>query len=428
MEALGAVGSIIAIVQISEQVVSSCYQYFTTARDATEDILHVIDVVSGLKSILTNLQSLINTNAARQDTQLQLGSLNEPLKACKADLVKLETRLNIKIDRSIPKRARLMWPFKKEVEGILQGIEKHKTTFILTLSGDILQTSLAIKDDVSAVYMSIKSDQRYREIIAWLKLGDPSTNHNAARSKHEPSTGNWFLESDAHIGWIEGKIGSLWLHGIPGAGKTILCSTIIEHVRALCQADSTIQYAYFYFDFNDREKQTVVGMLRSIIVQLCSLRATIPPEIDRLYLQHKEGKEEPGREGLIEALLSLLKSSGHMFLIMDALDECSERGNLISVVARILQLEVSLLLTSRKEQDLSEGLEGIIEVIISLEGCGVDGDIGLHIEKRLESDRCLRKWPPSVKQEIKDVLVRGAHGMYISIINSTDGHLQVPMG
>lgn len=414
-EVLGIAGSIIAVIQISEQVVSVCYQYFTTARDATEDIRHIIDVVSGLKSILTNLQTLINANAARQDTQLQLDSLNEPLNACKADLLKLETRLCIKIDRSLSNRARLMWPFKKkEIDEILQGVEKHKTTFILALSGDILQTSLAIKDDVSAVYASMKTDQRNREIINWLKLGDPSTNHNAARTKHEPSTGNWFLQSDAYIRWMQRKIGSLWLHGIPGAGKTVLCSTIIEHMKALCQNDPTLHCAYFYFDFNDREKQTVVGMLRSIIVQLCSLGTEIPPEIDRLYAQCKEGREEPGKEILIEILLSLLKSLGYVFLIMDALDECSERGMLVPVIARIRQQDVSLLLTSRKERDLSEGFQNVIEAAISLEGCGVDGDISLHIQKCLESDRSLHKWSPSIKQEIRDALIRGAHGMYVT--------------
>jgi hypothetical protein len=46
----------------------------------------------------------------------------------------------------------------------------------------------------------------------------------------------------------------LWLYGIPGCGKTILSSTIIEDVLYHYH-DPTMAVIYFYFDFNDVEKQ-----------------------------------------------------------------------------------------------------------------------------------------------------------------------------
>jgi hypothetical protein len=56
-------------------------------------------------------------------------------------------------------------------------------------------------------------------------------------------------------------------------------------------------------------------------------------------------------------------------------------------------------------------LQDEIEVIIDLEGHEIDGDIRLHVQKRLEKDKRLRMWPLGIKNEIRDALVEGAHGM-----------------
>ena len=95
-------------------------------------------------------------------------------------------------------------------------------------------------------------DQKQKEILNWLKCNDPSINHESACNKREPTTGNWFLEGEIFHRMDGRKYASLWLHGIPGAGKTVLCSTVIEHVKTLCDNDD--RYAYFYFDFNDPQK------------------------------------------------------------------------------------------------------------------------------------------------------------------------------
>ena len=134
----------------------------------------------------------------------------------------------------------------------------HQSTLILALHGNILRTALNIEERVAVLSVSLENislsqaslhsamqntlhtttqvkksvDQLFNlhrsmsifqtgnNIINWLKSADPSINHEAAINKHEPSTGQWFIESDAYSRWKEGAISSLWLHGIPGAGKT----------------------------------------------------------------------------------------------------------------------------------------------------------------------------------------------------------------
>jgi hypothetical protein len=422
MDALSAAASVIAVIQISESVLSACYQYIKTVKDAKKDIIDIIDVISGLKGILDNLRVVFD--AQKDPLFLNSACLDVPLQMCEAALQEIATKLGVKTlgmnsgpDRvtvSFPKT--LKWPWKeKEVRKILEKIEKHKTTFILAFTADTSQAALAIKDGVTEVSESIRTmniSQRDDKIIDWLKLGDPSTNHDSARIKHEPNSGKWLIESEPMFdSWIEGTNASLWIHAIPGAGKTILCSTIIEHVKMLCGEWSSRKHAYFYFDFNDPQKRSVEGMLRSIIVQLCV--RTTPVEVHDLYRQCDHGKSKPGRENLIKTLLSVLANSHQTYLIMDALDECSEREELLDMINRIVHMSsgTNLLVTSRKERDIEEGLTDTIELRIGLDGPRIDADIRLYVDKSLENDKSLRKWTPSIKQEIKDALIRGAHGM-----------------
>ena len=212
--------------------------------------------------------------------------------------------------------------------------------------------------------------------------------------------------------WTKAATSSLWLYGKPGAGKTILCSTLIEYVKSICANESTNRYAYFYFDFSDAQKQTVSNMLRSIIAQLSV--PDLPGKVDGLYKQCSNGIQRPSQEDLIKTLVSLLTESHQTYLILDALDECSERKQLLTSLRTIIQttsVHANVLVTSREEQDISEGLQGIILESVSLECGGLDSDIERHIHKCLENDSDWQKDTSKVKQEIQEALVKGAHGM-----------------
>jgi ankyrin repeat domain-containing protein 50 len=154
-------------------------------------------------------------------------------------------------------------------------------------------------------------------------------------------------------------------------------------------------------------------MLRSMITQLCP-RDQLPQEIDQLYRECKDGYHQPDKENLIKTLLTLLRNSHQTYLLMDALDECSERKELFDILYCLVQISsgsMKLFITSRKERDITYYLCDIIKIIMSLEGDGVNADINLHIKKCLENDKDLRKWKPQIKQEICNALVKGAHGM-----------------
>jgi Fungal N-terminal domain of STAND proteins/NACHT domain len=418
-EALGIVRGVITIVQISDSILSACYQYYNTAKDAESEIRNVVNTVSSLKCILEQLQQLLDSQQ-NADRIPHSTFLKEPIGQCENELTKLGTKIGITFDTTAPKRKavvsftrKLKWPWtKRGVDPILQLLETYKSTFITALSSDTLRTSLAIEDqirDISLSHQKTNDEQRRDKILQWFKLSDPSTNHHSACEKHEPNTGGWFLESKQFKNWTNNSNATLWLYGIPGAGKTVLCSTAIEHVVALCR-DSGHRYAYFYFDFNDPDKQTVEGMLRWVVKRLCHYHPTqLPASVEELYKQCDDGSHQPGTESLMKALLSLLAEPNRAFLILDALDECSERIKLLDIITRLVN--ANLLLVSRPEIDIKDGLAECVDIsIISMQGDGNDKDIEIYVKKNIES---LKRWQSKleIRQEIQDVLVKKAKGM-----------------
>jgi hypothetical protein len=101
-------------------------------------------------------------------------------------------------------------------------------------------------------------------------------------------------------------------------------------------------------------------------------------------------------------------------IVIDALDECSELGEMLQMLHDIQQLNmknVHILVTSRQLPEIESSLSELTTDRLFLKGPGVDHDIMLYIVERLKSDQKLTKWPPGIQEEIRIMLGRGACGM-----------------
>ncbi|KAJ7254530.1 ankyrin repeat-containing domain protein, partial [Mycena rebaudengoi] len=232
----------------------------------------------------------------------------------------------------------------------------------------------------------------------------------AANARH-PKTGLWFLERPEFIEWINAPASFLWIHGISGSGKTILSSTIIDTLH-----DRAEHYVYFYFDTNNSEQQTVTQLLCSLVTQL-SIRSHPPDSrLDALWTSHNSGQKLLTDEELIsDALLPLLKEFEQkpIFIVLDALDECSERPGLLQLISRMLNAKlpnVHILVTSRPEVQAGDPELVKLAVSVSLEGC-VDGDIELYLTEVLSRPN-EPEWIYKKRDEIKTALLKRSNGMF----------------
>jgi len=257
-------------------------------------------------------------------------------------------------------------------------------------------------------------DQEDENVLSWLLANKSQGNHKKARKKHQASTGEWFVRSEAFTRWISSPKSSLWLYGKAGSGKTILCSTVIEHVLEKKQSSPHFHCAYFYFDF--QSKWNVDDMLRSAVAQLCRSIGELPLRLRQLYQECRHG-QQPFTSSLIEIILLLLaNSSAQTFLVIDALDECgaeSERVDLLETLEVLVKDSkvLRLFVTSRKEKDIERSLEPLFDGTIGLEENVIQSDIDRYVRSMLDNDVDLRRWDEETKSLIKRTLVEYADGM-----------------
>ncbi|KAF1928951.1 HET-domain-containing protein, partial [Didymella exigua CBS 183.55] len=266
---------------------------------------------------------------------------------------------------------------------------------------------------------SHNQEEKIGKICTWLSAPDPSTNYHKAHKQRQADTGLWLLNGPNFSQWKESAASRLWLYGIPGCGKTILSSTIIKHLLQHCNDDAGMVTAYFYFDFNDAQKQDPELMLRSLLCQLLQRSSMIPKGVDALFSSSDNGQRQPPLHALLEVIPQVMQQFTHAYIVLDALDECTSRPELMDVLETVAgyQLDsVHLLMTSRKERDIESSLEIYIkeEDTICLQRDVVDKDIQRYVQQRLSNDKSLTKWnkDAAIRQEIEAALMRGARGMF----------------
>jgi hypothetical protein len=271
---------------------------------------------------------------------------------------------------------------------------------------------------------SRSQEERLSKIGSWLSAPDPSVNYHKAHKQRQAETGLWLLQSEKLKEWREGAASQLWLHGIPGCGKTILSSTIIEHLQQHCNDDSHEVTVYFYFDFNDAQKQDSELMLRSLLFQLLQRAVIIPEGVDRLFSSCGSGKQRPSLHALLEVAPQVMRQFTHVYIVLDALDECAQRFELMEMLETVAgwQLDiVHLLMTSRKERDIEMSLKTYVKEddTVCLQRDVVDEDILRYVQQRLQDDKSLAKWnkDAGIKQEIETALMCGARGMFVYLPN-----------
>ncbi|KAF2440363.1 HET-domain-containing protein, partial [Karstenula rhodostoma CBS 690.94] len=261
--------------------------------------------------------------------------------------------------------------------------------------------------------------ERLRKICNWLSAPDPSANYHKAHKQRQAGTGIWLVEGEQFTRWKASAASRLWLHGIPGCGKTILSSTIIENMLHHCGDDPSMVTAYFYFDFKDTQKQGPELAIRSLLSQLLQRAVITPKSIDALFASCENTGRLPPLHEFLEAVRSTLQEFGQVYIIIDALDECKQRSELMDMLETVAGWQpnnLHLLLTSRKERDIESSLEKIVteEDTICLQRDEVDKDIQRYIQQRLSDDKGLAKWnkDAAVRQEIEAAMMSGARGMF----------------
>ncbi|KAL8781668.1 MAG: hypothetical protein Q9213_005885 [Squamulea squamosa] len=432
---LSVSASIGGLVTLADLVFSRIFKYVQAVKGASKDISALSSEVGALYGVLSNLRLL---SLQLDEKNFHTTMRTHHIHACTQTLEKLREILDRDNTSSLPlqtiesMKRKLRWPFShSEVKTLLTEIERHKATLGLALnvdgiSGFVQSLSLQsdIRDSVDEIKTELKqrheadtriaiSTQRQTILNSFGKL-DPSENQKIGLKLRQPGTGLWFLESQEFLDWSQAENARLWLYGIPGAGKTILASTVIEETLRTSTRNHAV--AFFFCDYKDPKTHKPASILGSLIQQIAKQDEQSFEKVqhfcDRHNPQYRDEFDYDAQE-LGDLLCDMTSTFDCASIIVDGLDECGEyTANvtelLVSLNPGCQETNIKTLFLSRNEVEIRECLEDYTQVAIAAKS----RDLRLYVAAEIDSrKKKLRIKDQSLKNYIMEKLVEGAEGM-----------------
>jgi len=243
--------------------------------------------------------------------------------------------------------------------------------------------------------------------------------HKERRAQQEPETCTWVTREDGVRNFLaphrqpdDTSNRFVCIHGIPGAGKTVLASYVIEIAAANCKAHG---YAYYYCLYS-REQDETIPFLKWILRQLCWQTDKMVPS----KIKEADDKSDGiSKEDLLDCLEQV---SSHyengVYIVIDAVDESKPRDNLVKVLTEIGTADrfwkVSLLFTCREENDIMMPINRLGKSCtrISMSNPNVREDVKRYVHNQLIAVHAFSKYfDAAVLAEVENQLTQKAKGM-----------------
>lgn len=176
--------------------------------------------------------------------------------------------------------------------------------------------------EIGAEIHSIKENhdiQLRNEILPRIYPVDPSERQRKAFNVRREGTGKWFLESEQFLCWVANeKKQTLLCTGVPGAGKTVLASIVIDHLEKKFANNDGIAITYLYFDY--RQQLEFPDLLSVLLRQLLQGNPGLYGTISGMYRRHEH--DRLSEEAVQKELMLVISQCSEVFIVIDALDEC----------------------------------------------------------------------------------------------------------
>ncbi|KAI9760770.1 MAG: hypothetical protein M1840_002216 [Geoglossum simile] len=415
MDPISAAAGIISIVDVVLRTTSAVVKYAQDTRHASQDRRLLAEETRILSKLLERLRDCAQTTRPdpkwlndRKEIVLQFEGAHEDL----ANALGFDMSTNTLKESAFKSvRASAKWSLTKpEVYALLQRITRLQQYVNILLS----DSQYAILERLDQKQQEVLDQEQRMLILTWLSPLQMTQVHQTFSNRAGEGSGKWLLMSDAFISWRKGTNKLLWCWGLPGAGKTVLASIIVNHLRRERDEHmkSRIGIAVIYLRYNDPE-QTLDNLLGSLLRQLVQESDTIPSALLELYEHHRDRNTSPSSDEILEVLSSTIEVLEEVFFVIDGLDECNEglRWELIEQLGKF-QPNLHLLITSRYLDSIAEDLEDFKQ----FEVMANKADIELFIDHQILKNKNLRKIVKksnSLRVDIKDAVIKTAEGMFL---------------
>ncbi|KAL9632984.1 MAG: hypothetical protein Q9164_004975 [Protoblastenia rupestris] len=201
--------------------------------------------------------------------------------------------------------------------------------------------------------------QMAQDVSGWLQGVEDHHQEDRLRQisdSRQPGTCNWVLEDPQMRAWVEddSEDAILWMTGIPGAGKSFLCSLIIQYIQTREDRSSL----YFFCDDKSSGKDFCGRVLRTLTVQLLRQNLDMIPLVHEAFYQKIASLSGPGMTKILCQILPTVKATR---IVVDGFDEITHEIQL-QVLKSLLEIQkqagytCKLLISSREEPQIEKFL------------------------------------------------------------------------
>jgi hypothetical protein len=291
---------------------------------------------------------------------------------------------------------------------------------------EIYSSNEELKIDMSAVLCSMpvlqdgikkiqvgQDRQQNQKLLQWISSTDFPSQLSDIIARRQTGTCQWFLESSEFNNWHSGTEKTLFCPGIPGAGKTMVSAIAVDHLYKTTHNDN-IGVAYVFCNYKVQSEQNTLSLLSAILKQLVQAQPSAPEAANALYKVHSARGTMATVDEISNTLKVTLKSFSTVYIVVDALDECSdEHKTPLRLLERLRGLQndgdIRLMVTSRFIPEIQEEfkLAPKLEVRASPE------DVAEFIKGQIPRlHRCVQR-DDELKREVEEHIVEAVDGMLV---------------
>ncbi len=212
-----------------------------------------------------------------------------------------------------------------------------------------------------------------------------------------------------------------------GIEKTMISSYLIEKLDKRAQFTSDMIFAYYFCDNKDDKRNTVITIIRELLLQLLRQRSLLFKHIQKDYDQMRD-RAFDNFDALWRILLKMLRNShaDQIYILIDALNECDKssrefRQAFLENLTELFPIEqekesenidVKLLITCRSESDISDELIDSRRSIC-IDSSKINADLWKYIQTRVNELFTKKKYSSKLKQDIQDTLSEKAEKTFL---------------
>jgi predicted ATPase len=224
-----------------------------------------------------------------------------------------------------------------------------------------------------------------------------------------PGTCQWFLRNDKFVKWRDTMdTPLLWISGSSGAGKSTICSAIVDSLEADRRVGETM--AYYFIDRRVKICNPTFGILRTILTKKLSSNAsgesrghlkTLLDDLDAAG----EQLSAPQIGDFLLRIMHNISSEETLYLVLDGLDDAEESHSITDPLREIMHMvdrghgpshSMKFLISSSLDFFHWKDLQGALHLDIDRE-ISVHNDVAIYFEDNI---RDLQLSNPSMEGNI----------------------------